>query len=158
MAAQDEAVIRVAWEMAFYSLQSDAENQFYKNIDSVRLLKKLSPLVPVFVTQGSFVTLYSYRPASYGESVWQMQVILNDGHNGKQPAPVPRFSGWVIVADPGYATSLSSPCGTGPAYFFRYNRCEFHVYAWHAGEFVTDENAEIGLTQQLLACIKSQMV
>ncbi|MDS7802813.1 MULTISPECIES: hypothetical protein [Klebsiella/Raoultella group] len=158
LAAQDWAVIRMAWEKAFYSTQPDAENQFYKNIDSVRLLKNLSSLVPGFVTEGSFVTLYSYRPASYGESAWRVQVMLKDGHNGAVPAPVPRFPGWVIIADPGYTTSLSSPDGTGPAYFFRNNRCEFHVYAWHAGEFVTDENVEIGLTQQLLACIESQMV
>ena len=158
LAAQDWAVIRMAWEKAFYSTQPDAENQFYKNIDSVRLLKNLSSLVPGFVTEGSFVTLYSYRPASYGESAWRVQVMLKDGHNGAVPAPVPRFPGWVIIADPGYTTSLSSPGGTGPAYFFRNNRCEFHVYAWHAGEFVTDENVEIGLTQQLLACIESQMV
>ena len=158
LAAQDWAVIRMAWEKAFYSTQPDAENQFYKNIDSVRLLKNLSSLVPGFVTEGSFVTLYSYRPASYGESAWRVQGMLKDGHNGAVPAPVPRFPGWVIIADPGYTTSLSSPGGTGPAYFFRNNRCEFHVYAWHAGEFVTDENVEIGLTQQLLACIESQMV
>lgn len=158
LAAQDEAVIRMAWEKAFYSTQPDAENQFYKSIDSVRLLKNLSCLVPGFVTEGSFVTLYSYRPASYGESAWRVQVMLKDGHNGKQPAPVPKFPGWVIVADPGYATSLSLPGGTGPAYFFRNNRCEFHVYAWHAGEFVTDGNTEKNLTQQLLTFIESQMV
>ncbi|EPD5476005.1 hypothetical protein ACSBJX_005527 [Klebsiella pneumoniae] len=158
LAAQDEAVIRMAWEKAFYSPQPDAENQFYKHIDSVRLLKKLPPLVPGFVTEGSFVILYSYRPVSYGESGWRVQAILKDGHNGKQPVPVPRFPGWVIVADPGYTTSLSSPDGTGPAYFFRNNRCEFHVYAWHAGEFVTDGAVENNLTQQLLACIENQMV
>ncbi|HHT0161318.1 TPA: hypothetical protein ACTW12_005957, partial [Raoultella planticola] len=95
LAAQDWAVIRMAWEKAFYSTQPDAENQFYKNIDSVRLLKNLSSLVPGFVTEGSFVTLYSYRPASYGESAWRVQVMLKDGHNGAVPAPVPRFPGWV---------------------------------------------------------------
>lgn len=158
LAAQEDAIIRMARENAFYSTQPDAENQFYKHIDSVRLLKKLTPLVPGFVTEGSFVTLYSYRPASYGESAWRVQVTQKDGHKGNQPAPVPRFPGWVIVADPGYTTSLSSPGGTGPAYFFRNNRCEFHVYAWHAGEFVSDEDTEIGLTQKLLTCIESQMV
>lgn len=158
LAAQDWAVIRMAWEKAFYSTQPDEENQFYKRIDSVRLLKNLSSLVPGFVTEGSFVTLYSYRPASYGGSAWRVQVMLKDGHNGAVPAPVPRFPGWVIVADPGYTTSLSSTDGTGPAYFFRNNRCEFHVYAWQTEKFVTDEDIEIGLTQQLLTFIESQMV
>ncbi|HIF6410017.1 TPA: hypothetical protein ACX33O_004542 [Klebsiella pneumoniae] len=158
LAARDEAIIRMAWDKAFYSPQPDAENQFYKHIDSVRLLKKLSPLVPGFVTEGSFVTLYSYRPVSYGGAAWRVQVMLKDDHNGKTPAPVPKFPGWVIVADPGYTTSLSSPDGTGPAYFFRNRRCEFHVYAWHAGELVTDNDTEHNLTQQLLTFIENQMV
>lgn len=130
IAGRDKVTIDRAWENIFYSQLAEARHRFYRDIDTIRALKKLHAVCGYSWARDD-ITVRIYRPDDYGFGAWRVLLVLDESVI-KQTwnIPFPELDRRCFTADPGYDAMISiAPDSWNKAFRFVDGICELHLYS-----------------------------
>lgn len=130
LAGRDRATIDQAWTSIFYSQLPEARHRFYRDIDTIRALKKQHAVCGYSQTRDD-ITVRIYRPDDYGHGAWRVLLVLDESVITQTwNIPFPELDGRRFTTDPGYDALISTaPDSWDKAFCFVDGICELHLYS-----------------------------
>lgn len=130
LAGRDRATIDQAWTSIFYSQLPDARHRFYRDIDTIRALKKLHAICGYSWSRDD-ITVRIYRPDDYSYGAWRVLLVLDESVITQTwNIPFPELDGRRFTVDPGYDAMISTAPGSwNKAFRFVDGICELHLYS-----------------------------
>lgn len=121
---------RPGLDQHFYSQLPEARHRFYRDIDTIRALKKQHAVCGYSQTRDD-ITVRIYRPDDYGHGAWRVLLVLDESVITQTwNIPFPELDGRRFTTDPGYDALISTaPDSWDKAFCFVDGICELHLYS-----------------------------